>query len=38
MESRIHPYSEEDIRFQTEVIHRARPGQVSSASSGFDYI
>ena len=28
----------EDIRCQTEVIDRARLGQVSSASSGFDYI
>ena len=30
--------TEEDIRCQTEVIDRARPGQVSSTSSGFDYI
>ena len=29
---------EEDIRCQTEVIDRARSGQVSSANSGFDYI
>ena len=28
----------EDIRYQTEVIYRARLGQVSSANSGFDYI
>ena len=31
-------FPEEDIRCQTEVLDRARPGQVSSSSSGFDYI
>ena len=30
--------SKEDIRCKTEVLDRARPGQVSSASSGFDYV
>ena len=29
---------DEDIRFQTEVLYQARPGEVSSASSGFDYV
>ena len=31
IESRIHSYSDEDIRCLTEVIDRARPGQISSS-------
>ena len=31
IESRIHSYDEEDRRCLTEVIDRARPGQVSSS-------
>ena len=29
---------DEDIRHQTEVLYQVRSGQVSSASSGFDYV
>ena len=28
----------EDSRGQTEVLHRAHPGQANSSSSGFDYV